>query len=65
MYEQEILKPISEMEYKLEDAHTAVLNTLKEKYDIRAIENPFSYIKNIQSEFDYSRIKYPAEYYGA
>lgn len=45
------------------EKHTSVMNTIKENYAITAIDEPFSYIKEVQSEFDYSLIKYPPEYY--
>ena len=45
------------------DEHTAVMNAIKEKFAITPIDDPFSYIKKLQAEFDYSLIKYPPEYY--
>ena len=40
-----------------------VLNCLKEKLHLIAFENPYEYVKGIQSKFDYSQIKFTDEYY--
>lgn len=45
------------------EEHTAVMNSVKEKFAIAPIDDPFSYIKNLQAAFDYSLIKYTPEYY--
>ena len=45
------------------EEHLSVMNVIKDKYAIEPMSAPFSYIKNLQTEFDYSQIKYPAEYY--
>ncbi len=42
---------------------TAILNVIKERLDIKPMNDPFSYIKNLQADFDYTKIKYPPEYY--
>lgn len=39
------------------------LSDIVNKYEIPHIENPFIYIKELQSSFDYSRIKYTEDYY--
>ena len=40
----------------------AALDTIREAFQITPMERPFSYVKAIQAEFDYSRVKYPKEY---
>ena len=45
------------------EEHLSVMNVIKDKYAIEPMSAPFSYIKNLQTEFAYSLIKYPAEYY--
>ena len=39
------------------------IKQIKEKYAIPRIEDAFSYIKELQTSFDYSQIKYTEEYY--
>ncbi len=41
----------------------AVLNAIREKLLLTPMEQPFAYIKELQAEFDYSRIKYTEDYY--
>lgn len=45
------------------DAQKAVLNTIREALELTPMEQPFSYVKGLQAEFDYSRIEYTEEYY--
>ncbi len=45
------------------EEHLSVMNVLKEKFAIEPMDEPFSYIKNLQEEFDYSLIQYTEEYY--
>jgi hypothetical protein len=40
----------------------AVLDTIREKLLLAPMKQPFAYIKKLQAEFDYSRIKYTEEY---
>ena len=40
-----------------------VLSMIKDKLNLKAMERPWEYIKNIQSDFDYSKIKYTEDYY--
>lgn len=49
-------------ENPLADKQTAVLETLKQKFRLTPLEHPFAYIKELQAEFDYSRIQY-TDYY--
>ncbi len=42
---------------------TAVLQELKDKLSLSPMEDPFGYIKELQAAFDYTRIKYTADYY--
>ena len=42
-----------------------VLNDLKEKLNLIPFETPYEYVKKLQSEFDYSQIKFTSEYYDA
>ena len=37
-----------------------VLKTVEEEFSLTPMEDPFSYIKELQAEFDYSRIPYKA-----
>ncbi len=41
----------------------AVLDAIREKLLLAPVEQPFAYIKELQAEFDYSRIKYTEDYY--
>lgn len=41
----------------------ATLNELKDKLSLSPMEDPFAYIKELQVAFDYSKIKYTADYY--
>ena len=40
----------------------AVLDTIREKLLLAPMKQPFAYIKKLQAEFGYSRIKYTEEY---
>ena len=41
----------------------AVLNKIQTELEIEPMKNPFEYVKKIQVEFDYSKIKFSEEYY--
>lgn len=41
----------------------AVLDVIREKLLLAPMEQPFAYIKELQAEFDYSRIKYTEDYH--
>ena len=41
----------------------SVLDKIQSGLGIRPLENPFEYVKKIQAEFDYSKIRFAAEYY--
>lgn len=45
------------------DEQELILKRIQTELQIAPIPNPFSYVKKIQSEFDYSLIKYPDEFY--
>ncbi|NLK22188.1 MAG: hypothetical protein GX308_09000 [Epulopiscium sp.] len=40
----------------------AVLNIIREKLYLEPMEHPFTYIKQLQAEFDYSKIKFTKDY---
>ena len=40
-----------------------VLNKIQNELGIEPMENPFEYVKKIQADFDYSKIKFTEEYY--
>ena len=40
-----------------------VLQIIKEEFDLLPMEDPFSYVKEIQKDFDGSKIEYSDEYY--
>lgn len=40
-----------------------VMNTIREQWGITPVDDPFSYIKDLQDSFDYGTIPYPPEYY--
>lgn len=40
-----------------------VLQIIKEEFDLLPMEHPFSYVKELQKDFDGSKIKYSDEYY--
>lgn len=48
-------KPITE-------AQSSVLNIISEKMQLEAMEHPFEYIKQLQADFDYSKIKFTEDY---
>lgn len=50
-------------EYQPDEEQQAVLCELKEKLNLQPLDNPYDYIKAIQSGFDYSFIEYKPEYY--
>ncbi len=50
-------------ENKPSETQSAILEELKSKLSLSPMENPFEYIKELQSQFDYSKIKYTPEYY--
>ena len=41
----------------------AVLNKIQTELGTEPMEDPFEYVKKIQEEFDYSKIKFTVEYY--
>ncbi|MBQ9767411.1 MAG: hypothetical protein IJW37_04875 [Lachnospiraceae bacterium] len=45
------------------EEQTKVLDLLEEKLFLTPMEAPFAYIKELQAEFDYSKIPYKPEYY--
>lgn len=45
------------------DAQQAVLNVIQEKLHLAPMEQAFSYLKELQAEFDYSSIKFTEDYY--
>lgn len=40
-----------------------LLSLLEKEFRIAAMEHPFEYVKELQSDFDYSKIQYSDEYY--
>lgn len=40
-----------------------LLSLLEKEFCIVAMENPYEYVKELQSDFDYSKIQYSDEYY--
>jgi len=40
-----------------------VLDKIQRELEIKPMENPFEYVKKLQAEFDYSEIRFTAEYY--
>lgn len=49
--------------YQPDEEQQAVLCEIKEKLNLQPLENPYEYIKKLQSDFDYSSIEYNSEYY--
>ncbi len=43
----------------------AVLEELKNRFSLSPMEDPFGYIKALQEEFDYGRLRFTPEYYDA
>lgn len=43
--------------------HQAVLDALRDKLALTPMEDPYGYIKKVQSSFDYDQIQYSKEYY--
>lgn len=50
-------------ETRLADEQKEVILALKRDLFVVPMENPFEYIKALQDEFDYSKIKFSAQYY--
>ena len=44
-------------------AQAAAMTVIRERLGVVPMEHPFAYIKELQEGFDYSRLKFPAEYY--
>lgn len=51
------------VEYDNSAEVVAVLNAIRTELGISEMENPFEYIKNIQKDFPYDRIKFSDEFY--
>ena len=49
--------------YPPNDKQRAVLNALREKLSLIPMDDPYGYIKGVQSSFDYGKIPYSKEYY--
>lgn len=49
--------------YPPEPEQRIVLDALQEKLSLVPMDDPYGYIKEVQSTFDYSRLSYPKEYY--
>lgn len=45
------------------EEQSAIMDVIKEKFSVIEMENPFDYIKTLQTNFDYSQIKFTPEYY--
>ena len=45
------------------EAQDAAMTVIREQLGIEPMEHPFAYIKELQEGFDYSRLRFPAEYY--
>ena len=45
------------------EAQTAAMTAIRDQLGIEPMEHPFAYIKELQGSFDYSRLKFPTEYY--
>ena len=41
-----------------------ILDSIKKSFHISPMDNPFAYIKELQSSFDYSKLEFAEEYYG-
>ena len=45
------------------DRHTRLLAQLKSELNLSPVNDPYGYVKEIQKNFDYSKIKYSEKYY--
>ena len=45
------------------DEQKAAMEEIRAQLGVEPMEQPFAYIKGLQEDFDYSRLKFPAEYY--
>lgn len=41
----------------------AVLNEISKKLNLKPMENPYEYVRKIQDEFDYSKLRFSDEFY--
>lgn len=62
LWDRELFNSFLE-ENKPTTEQVATLNELKDKLSLLPMEDPFAYIKELQAAFDYSKIKYTADYY--
>lgn len=51
------------MDNKPDEKQRAVMNILIEEFQIVPMEQPFFYIKDLQTSFDYSKLRFSEEYY--
>lgn len=51
------------IDYPMTEAQTAVLGLIQKAFGIEPMEDAFVYVKQLQSEFDLSRIPYTEDYY--
>lgn len=49
--------------YPPDDKQRAALDVLRDKLSLTPMDDPYGYIKGVQSSFDYSRLSFPEEYY--
>ena len=63
MNKERFLKLLQTEESKRTDEHKTLLCYLETQLGIFPMENPYEYVKEVQSDFDGSGIKYSNEYY--
>jgi len=50
-------------EYPPTDEQKEVLNTIAKSFELEPLKHPYEYVKEIQADFDYSKIRFTKEYY--
>ena len=62
MWDEELFEQYI-MDNKPSEKQRAIIDMLKEEFQITPMEQPFYYIKDLQAAFDYGELKFLEEYY--
>jgi len=63
MNKQQFIQHLHDEKERQTAEQKALLSLLEKEFHISAMENPFEYVKELQSGFDYGMIRYRDEYY--
>lgn len=62
---EEFINSPCEIEYAGSETVSAILSTIRERLELIPMENAFEYIKELQKNFPYHKIKFAKEFYDA